>query len=282
MTRRWRLPLGAVGVARWTAAACVLASTAALADPPRPRTVAKAARGNGAKYAQSVKRWHEPTPGKSAPVDAAGRPMLALYAINTQERLEIAAASEHGGFAAHDLDRAARILREPSSGNEHPVEPRLLDVVYRIQTHFGAHEVRFISAYRTPRGRGSNHGQGRALDLIVPGATDDAVARFAREIGFCGVGIYPTSGFVHVDVRGRSYFWVDASGPGRRNRERGILGDLAKKSDGEAAARGELSLPPLALAHDVDALWRGAAAPSASTGEPADDDDDVDAPSPAP
>jgi len=295
--RHERRPSGAIGTigggarggarraARWCALACALASTAALAAPPRARTVAKAARGNGARYAQSVKRWHEATPGKSPSLDGAGRPMLVLHAINTQERIELAAASDRGGFAASDLDRAARLLREPSSGNEHPIEPRLLDVVYRIQTHFGAQEVRFISAYRTPRGRGSNHGHGRAMDLIVPGATDDAVARFARELGYCGVGIYPTSGFVHVDVRARSYFWVDSSGPGRRNRERGILGDLAKRSDGEATARGEVSLPPIALARDVDTLWRGAGAPAPSAGTPADqsdDDDDLETPADAP
>ena len=41
-----------------------------------------------------------------------------------------------------DLDRAAHLLREPSSGNEHPIEPRVLDAIYRIQTHFGAQEIR--------------------------------------------------------------------------------------------------------------------------------------------
>jgi hypothetical protein len=31
-----------------------------------------------------------------------------------------------------------------------------------------------------------------------------------------GVGFYPTSGFVHLDVRkGPSFYWVDRSGPGK-------------------------------------------------------------------
>jgi len=75
------------------------------------------------------------------------------------------------------------------------------------------------------------------MDFIVPGAADAEVAAFARTLGFVGVGIYPVSGFVHVDVRDRSYFWSDASGPGRRNRERGILGDVARASDREAVTR---------------------------------------------
>jgi len=201
--------------------------------------------------------------------------MLALYSLNTNDRITLTAATDHGDFAASDLDRAAFVLREPSSGNQHPVEPRLLDLVYRVQTHFQAQEIRIVSAYRTPhRGNGSNHGKGRAMDLVVPGASDEDVAKFARELGFVGVGVYPTSGFVHVDARDRSYFWVDQSAPGRKNRERGILGDLAKASDRDAATRGEKALGPLFLRPDVDAAVRAGAT---STTPAADDDDDDEA-----
>jgi hypothetical protein len=79
------------------------------------------------------------------------------------------------------------------------------------------------------------------------------------------------SGFVHVDVRDRSYFWSDVSGPGRRNRERGILGDVARSSDRDAAARGELPVSTCALSLDVDAALRACAAREASS---VDDDDD--------
>jgi uncharacterized protein YcbK (DUF882 family) len=200
--------------------------------------------------------------------------MLALVALNTGDRIELPAISEQGGFAASQLDRAAFVLREGHSGNEHPVEPRLLDVIYRIQTHFAAQEVRMVSAYRTPYHGTSNHGKGRALDIVVPGASDEDVAKFAREMGFVGVGVYPSSGFVHVDVRERSYFWVDASGPGKRNRERGILGDLAQKSDARAVARGDHPPSPFVVASDVD-LVLASRAPS-SAGAVAEEDDDVD------
>jgi hypothetical protein len=191
--------------------------------------------------------------------------------------LSIAARSERGGFSAYDLDRVAKLLHD-GGGNQHPFEPRLLDVVYRIQTHFSASEVRVISGYRAPKpGNGSNHGKGRAIDLVVPGASDEDVAKFARELGFVGVGIYPTSGFVHVDVRDRSYFWIDSSGPGKRNRERGILGDLAQKSDASATARGEHGTPALTVVWNVDAVSQvmNAASKQASTTQQLDDDDDL-------
>jgi uncharacterized protein YcbK (DUF882 family) len=216
-------------------------------------------------YVNSVRSWHTPVPDRTAPVDDNGRTKLALVALNTQERVELSALSASGGFATRDLDRAAHLLREPSSGNEHPIEPRVLDAIYRIQTHFSAQEIRVISGYRTPAAiassRGSQHGRGRAIDVIVPGTSDDDVAKFARDMGYMGVGVYPASGFVHVDVRDRSYFWVDSSGPGGRTRERGILSDVAAKADREAAARGEKGSPPVTIAADVDALLGGHVAP---------------------
>jgi uncharacterized protein YcbK (DUF882 family) len=242
--------------------------------PARKGPVAHAAKPVGPAYGKYVTSWHTPAQGKSAPLDGAGRPMLALVSINTGDRVELRASTDRGGFRAEEMDHAAFVLREAHSGNEHPIEPRLLDVVYRIQRHFDAQEVRVISGYRTPRGRsGSNHGKGRAMDVVVPGASDEDVAKFARELGYVGVGVYPHSGFVHVDVRERSYFWVDASLPGKRNRERGILADLAKKSDAQAVARGERATPPFLVLSDVDLAL---AAARAAAPEPPDEDDDVD------
>ena len=53
-----------------------------------------------------------------------------------------------------------------------------------------------------------------------------------------GVGIYPVSGFVHLDVRERSYFWSDSSGPGEENRERAILRSQWARADRDARRRG--------------------------------------------
>jgi hypothetical protein len=44
--------------------------------------------------------------------------------------------------------------------------------------------------------------------------TTKQVRELARSLGAAGVGYYPTSRFVHVDVRDEPYQWTDTSGPG--------------------------------------------------------------------
>jgi uncharacterized protein YcbK (DUF882 family) len=266
------------------ASALLVSSVAAVAQPPahgkhaptpppaptvNPHSATATAYLSGK---QALVGWHAPST-RPAARDASGRPMLVLTTLNRGETLEIPSTSDGGTFAAGDLDRVAHELRA-ATGDEHPVDPRTLALVYRIQTHFGVPEIRVVSGYRIPKpGSHSNHGKGRAVDMVVPGIADEEVARFVRDKGFVGVGIYPTSQFVHVDVRPRSYFWVDFSGPHMKNRERGILGDLAAKSDAAALARGQPAIEPFGVGTDVDAALRargmtgGAAAPD-------DDDDD--------
>ena len=210
---------------------------------------------------------------KPVPRDPTGRPMLALSALNRTESLAIPVTGEQGGFAAGDLDEVAHLLRA-MNGDEHPIDPRTLAIVYRIETHFAAPEIRVVSGYRIPKpGSRSNHGRGRAMDIVVPGVPDEEVARFARDLGFVGVGVYPASQFVHVDIRPRSYFWVDYSGPHMRNRELGILGDLAAQNDAAARARGETPIEPFGIATNVDdALDTRERSGSVAAGQ--DDEDD--------
>ena len=234
-----------------------VASTSTKKPVPKPNSAARV--------------WHTAAPGATAPRASNGLPMLVIHSLNTNDRAELTPFRKDGGFSAADLDRAAFVVREPGSGNRYPIEPRLVDLVYRLSTHFDAPEIRVVSCYRTPTGKSrSNHGRGRAIDFVVPGASDEDVAKVAREFGFVGVGIYPTSGFLHMDVRDRSYFWIDRSGPGKKNRARGILPEVAHKSDLLALARGEKPAPPFFIGTTVDT------GPSASDGVSVDETDDED------
>lgn len=283
-------------LALWIASACFATVSVAHGGPnkpPAPTPVKPPAAGKGptanAKskppalaaawapppYTAMVKKWHEPVAPK---VDALGRPMLVLSSINGMGRVELPALTEDGGFSPLDLDRVSHLMRS-SDGAEHPIHPRLLDVAYALQRHFHAGEVRFLSGFRTPKKLGSNHGYGRAIDLVIPGATDEEVAAFVRARGFVGVGIYPTSGFVHVDVRDRSFFWVDRSGPGKPNKTVGFMKGEAVASDVAAKKAGHTGTQPPGIGRDVDgALARLVppvkAPPPATVDEDSLDDDD--------
>jgi hypothetical protein len=170
--------------------------------------------------------------------------------INTSERLELAPQRDDGGFSTEDLQRASHALRDQRSDKEYPADARLLDLAYQIEVHFHAKALRVISAFRAPSRRHSRHGTGHAVDFVVPGTRDGEVAQFARSLGFVGVGLYPRSGFVHLDSRDRSYFWVDSSGPGQRGRTVQVYAKVAAASDEKAIERGEI--PPGQSSDDDD------------------------------
>jgi uncharacterized protein YcbK (DUF882 family) len=188
-------------------------------------------------YVDMVRRWHR-LPSRSPDLTNEGRPMLVLEMIHTNERVQLSPSRDDGGFDDAELERASYALRDPGTDDRVSIDGRVLDLAYRLELHFDSHALRIVSAYRASSPR-SNHGKGRALDLVVPGATDSDVAKFAETLGFCGVGLYPVSGFIHVDSRPRSYFWLDRSGPGQHTKAVPILPLLAQASDRRAMARGE-------------------------------------------
>jgi uncharacterized protein YcbK (DUF882 family) len=218
-------------LALWVAGWFAVTSSASAHTPP-----ARTARVP--TYREMVRLWHTP-PTEEPSLTPEGRPPLVLEVIATSERVELYPLREDGGFTSEDLERASHALRDPRTDSESPADEHLLDLAYRIETHFQAKALRIISALRTPRRRHSRHGTGHALDLVVPGARDDEVARYARSLGFVGVGLYTRSGFVHLDVRSRSYFWVDASGPGQRGRIVQVYAKAAAAADAKAVERGE-------------------------------------------
>jgi len=227
-------------------------------------------------YSDAVKKWHEPPAGAVAPKDATGRPLLVLTTLAHNERLELTPRTDNGGFDAYALDRASHLLRDQRTGLTHPVEPSLLDTVYMAQRHFAAPEVRVISGYRIPKPKSrSNHGRGRAMDLVLPGVSDEQLVAWAKGLGFTGVGRYPRSGFCHLDVRPQSYFWVDRSGPRQRNRETPVGRSLAAHSDLEARKQRRRAIGPFALPSSaVFAIWKNGTVET--TNEEADGFEDED------
>ena len=174
----------------------------------------------------SIDRWLDEVP-----------PPLVLRPVNGGGEFILTPENDEGTFGDDDLLTAETAMASREDGSTHPIHPRLLDLVYQAARHFRAPWVYVISGYRPDRST-SRHTHGRAMDFVLPGTTDRRLAAWLRDLGFVGVGIYTTSGFVHLDVRSRSYFWRDSSGPREANRERPMLRDAWARADREARRDG--------------------------------------------
>lgn len=193
-----------------------------------------------------------PAPSEVPRVDESGAPRPLVFVRGwDRTRYELSPASVDGGFDATDLAAAREAFSYRAGVAEHEVHPRLLELAYKAMLHFGKDEVRLTSGFRPTRIR-SRHTHGRAMDILLPGVDFRQLAAFMRQQGFVGVGVYPRSGFVHVDVRSSSYFWVDYARPGRRGRVRPIMMDSAARADAEARARGELPDTDVAAAEEEE------------------------------
>ena len=233
-------------------------------------------------YHANVTRWHDASSVPAARFTDDGRMTLRMVSINARGTAEITPQRADGGFDEAACAQVAQVASDARTNRVHPIDRRLIEMVYEIARHFRAGQVSVVSGYRA-ESRHSNHSLGRAIDIIVPGVRDRAVAEFARRLGFAGVGVYPASGFVHVDVREASFFWVDSSAPGRRTRHRRgrrggsfqeVLGTTARAADVAARARGVRPFGGMSGATDPSA---GGLAPVAPTPtEDADDDEGAD------
>jgi uncharacterized protein YcbK (DUF882 family) len=94
------------------------------------------------------------------------------------------------------------------------LHPSLALRLAQLADRFPERGIEIVSGYRPDAREGSRHRHARALDLRVRGEATEAVRAFLEAQPETGVGFYPTSGFVHVDIRARSVHWVDRSGPG--------------------------------------------------------------------
>lgn len=93
--------------------------------------------------------------------------------------------------------------------------PRLILMLLKIAEEFPGRRFELISGYRPgEKGFHSYHNYGRALDFRLGGVDNKTLYDFARTLPKCGVGYYPNSVFIHLDVRDKSTTWTDYSGVG--------------------------------------------------------------------
>jgi len=143
---------------------------------------------------------------------------LSFEHTHTGERLSVC-YFENGSYVPGSLARVQHLFRDFRSGEAHPIDAGLLDILHELQV-LADRDDRFqiISAYRSPltnaRLRRRSHGvaehslhlQGQAIDVRLSGFDTRQLAGLARGLQRGGVGYYASSDFVHVDT-GRVRYW---------------------------------------------------------------------------
>ena len=137
---------------------------------------------------------------------------LAFANLHTGETLD-AAYWEGGAYVPDALAAVNHVLRDFRTGEVHPIEPTLLDLLVSLSGQTGVPApYQVISGYRSSATNAmlhaesgqvavkSLHMQGRAIDICVAGMDLDYLHQAALSLSAGGVGYYPVSGFVHVDV----------------------------------------------------------------------------------
>jgi len=161
------------------------------------------------------------TPHTSTGTDAQG--MISLRHVHTHERLDlpVSLSSLGDGLNETELDenQLALFFRDWRTHQRHTMSPRLISHLVAIAQHFGQ-PIEIVSAYRAGARTTSRHRHGKAVDFRLAGVSPEVVWRYAKRFQHIGLGLYPKSGFVHIDIRRRSYYWIDDSGPGEPSRYR--------------------------------------------------------------
>jgi uncharacterized protein YcbK (DUF882 family) len=148
----------------------------------------------------------------ASPAAASGVRRVWLHNLHTDDKLD-AVYFENGRYLPDALSEAMRVLRDWRNGAEHMMDPRLFDALHGIHEKLGASApFQIISGYRSPatnamlheRSEGvavhSQHMLGKASDVRIEGVELTHLRNAALSLRAGGVGYYPISNFVHVDV----------------------------------------------------------------------------------
>lgn len=118
-----------------------------------------------------------------------------------------------GDYIQGAVEEINFILRDHRTGDVHTIDEQLVDLLYVLQSETGSKgALHIISGYRSPatnsmlnkRSSGvakrSYHMQGKAIDVRLPGCDLKDLHAAALSLKAGGVGYYPGSDFIHVDV----------------------------------------------------------------------------------
>lgn len=151
------------------------------------------------------------SPVEAAPLVGSVR-RIALHNVNTRESFEGVYWAD-GNYKPDALKKLDVLLRDHRAKQVCHYDPRLFDLLARVHATVDSDapfEVicgfrsRRTNAMARRRSRGvakeSFHTRGMAIDIRLPDAQLRGISEVAKSMQVGGVGYYPRSGFVHLDV----------------------------------------------------------------------------------
>jgi hypothetical protein len=151
-----------------------------------------------------------PSPGSPPiPMPELPTPRLRIEGLDGRPLLDVVPFDRHGDPVPAAFDAIAAAFA-PATGDEAPIDPRLVEVLLTLSRAFDDRPIALVSAHRVA-GRGtrktSYHTKGMAADVAIRGVRVHDLRAAAVRLGAAGVGVYP--GFVHIDARkDEPYRWV--------------------------------------------------------------------------
>ena len=141
------------------------------------------------------------------------RPAGVIQLITYQQTWEGRVLSPKGHIIPSAHEAISKILG--ATGTRPALPERLVYLLVRASDEFGGHPLRVVSGYRTTSySPDSRHRQSAAVDFSIVGVRNSALRDYLLTLEQVGVGYYPNSSFVHLDVRTEKTVWIDYAGPG--------------------------------------------------------------------
>jgi uncharacterized protein YcbK (DUF882 family) len=170
-------------------------------------------------------------------------PPLHVECANTGASADLRVYGADGTVDASAVEALSQVAAD--ANGPFPLNERLARLAVKAAHHFDASTLEVVSAYRKPRGKAppDHHAKGEALDFRLRGVDYRKLAAYLRSLPRVGVGVYTDrrTHYVHLDVRDRSFHWLDASPPGVTWRE-GALPD-PKQAERDASYTSDSDLP---------------------------------------
>lgn len=141
--------------------------------------------------------------------------LVLLWCPRTHEALILdAVEGVQGDLYPPAMKAVKHFLAEPKQAEEIDMAPKLVRLLYDMARAFDS-TLFVTSGYRKPGGSTkptSYHTKGMAADVKHPWTGGADLRDFAVAWGAGGVGFYPASNSIHVDVREKKYTWVGLPG----------------------------------------------------------------------